>query len=272
MKSWLIHQIAPDVEGSLTENAAQASGSASWVFDHVEAPQPPALDFSADFILQERIAVEVEFQRSPLGAVQQLFPAYAVVQLIRRYPNYAIVQEKRNIKHAGKVLNQQLLEAKARRKTLSRMIVEMDRRYQQEVRTLEGQIGEIDGNLERSRQQEAREITLLERALQSTLEQGVPSSGRPISADDVTSAQKRYTDAQRDLEDQRKNLQRRLDKIRANSDDLRLTENLRDELDGIEVEVTMLQDQIARAARERGRYDLITLQRFLARIAATAPF
>lgn len=272
VKSWLIHQIAPDVEGSLTENAAQASGSASWVFDHVEAPQPPALDFSADFILQERIAVEVEFQRSPLGAVQQLFPAYAVVQLIRRYPNYAIVQEKRNIKHAGKVLNQQLLEAKARRKTLSRMIVEMDRRYQQEVRTLEGQIGEIDGNLERSRQQEAREITLLERALQSTLEQGVPSSGRPISADDVTSAQKRYTDAQRDLEDQRKNLQRRLDKIRANSDDLRLTENLRDELDGIEVEVTMLQDQIARAARERGRYDLITLQRFLARIAATAPF
>ena len=272
VKSWLIHQIAPDVAVPLPASVTQPSGSASWVFDHMETEQPAPLDFSADFILHERIGVEVEFQRSPFGAVEFLFPAYAVVQLVRRYPHYAIVQEKKNIRRAGKVLEQQLLEAKARRKTLSRMIVEMDRRYQQEVRILEGQIAELEGDLERSRQQEAREVTRLERALQNALEQGQAASAKPISADDVTNAQKRYTEAQRDLDDQRKNLQRRLDKIRSNSDDLRLTDNLRDELDGIEAEVTTLQDQLARAANERGRYELITLRRFLARIAATAPF
>ncbi len=269
VRSWLIQQIAPDVAAT-PPSTIQPSASASWVFDHLDsAEQPEQHDFSPDFILRERISVEVEFQRSRFGAVQQLFPAYAVIQLMRRYPHYAIVAEKASFRKASRVMEQQLLEAKARRKTLSRMIVEMDRRYQQEVRTLEAQIGELDGDLERSRQQEAREITRLERALQNVESEAGAST---ISAEDVESARRRYTEAQRDLDDQRRSLQRRLDKIRASSDDLRLTENLRDELDSIEAEVSQLQEQIVSANGARGRYELITLRRFLARIAATAPF
>ncbi|MEP7293594.1 MAG: hypothetical protein ABI835_17540 [Chloroflexota bacterium] len=272
VKSWLISQIAPDVAAP-APSVFPSSARPSWIFDHLEAARPDTLDFSPDFILHERISVEVEFQRSPFGVIEQLFPAFAVVQLIRRYPAYAIVAEKASIRRICRTLEQQLLEGKARRKTLSRMIVEMDRRYQQDVRTLEGQMTELAGELERSYQQETREIPRLERALQNALEDGQPStSGTPISAEDVEFARQRYADAQRDLEDQLRNLQKRLDKIRANSDDLRLSQNLRDELDGIEAEVLLLQEQYSRAIHERARYELITLRRFLAKIAATAPF
>src|SRR5690606_16414014 len=140
---WLINQLAPDMPETQTAPAAQATGQNSWIFDHLEAAAPTQIDFSADFILHERISVEVEFQRSSLGALEPLFPAFALVRLLQRYPRYPLVAETANLAWLVQLLDQQLLEAKARRKTLSRMIVEMDRRYQREVRTLEAKIAEL---------------------------------------------------------------------------------------------------------------------------------
>lgn len=266
VRSWVLSHIAPDAPATTTSETM--TPQASWIFDYLEPVQPAPLDFSADFILHERISVEVEFQRSPFRGVERLFPAYALVQLMRRYPHYPLVTEKSNLARVTRMLEQQLLEAKARRKTVSRLIVEMDRRTNQEIRTYEAQILQFSEDLSRSRQQEVREISRLERALQNAASDPTAS----IRDEDVRLARERYATAQETLEEQLDDAERALRQLTANSDDLRLMQKLRDDLITIEAEVTSLQEQYNRASQQRDRYQFITLRHFLWRIAATSPF
>ena len=174
-KSWLFNRIAAipalaPVTTALTLPAAEPK-KASWVYDHVEQPQPAQLDFPDEFITYERLRAEVEFDQSIFQAVRILFPAFALVNFLARYLNYPLVAEKAHYAHASRLLEQQLIDAKTRRKTLSRLIVESDRRYQQELRTVEALIFQLGNDLLTSQQQEAREIARLERALQSAADE-----------------------------------------------------------------------------------------------------
>ena len=150
---------------------APETKKASWVYDHVEQPAPAQLDFAAEFITYERLRAEVEFDQSVFQAARILFPAFALVNFLVRYLNYPLVAEKTHFARATRFLEQQLIDAKTRRKTLSRLIVESDRRYQQEVRTLDALIFQLGNDLQTSQQQEAREIARLERALQSAADE-----------------------------------------------------------------------------------------------------
>ncbi len=165
VKSWLMNRVAtPEETESL---ASEAVPRDSWVFDHVEAPKPALLDFTDDFILHERIAVEVAFENSVFVTIPRLFLPFAVAQLLIRYRGYPLVVEKAHAQQVSRSLEKQLADAKARRKTLSRLIVEADRRYQQEVRTLEIAVLRLKGDLDYSHRQETREVMRLERTVQN---------------------------------------------------------------------------------------------------------
>ncbi len=166
VRGWLLSRVTgfPPTSAPAPAEASDAART-SWIYDHLD--QPP-LDFNDDFIQHERYSVEAEFQRSVFHNFNFLFPLFALVLFVWRYAGYPQVSEKANLGRAHRGLQQQLVEAKSRRKALSREIVEADRRYQQEVRALEVTITQLGGELELSRQQEARETMRLEHALRST--------------------------------------------------------------------------------------------------------
>lgn len=167
VKSALLSWLAAELPASVTIPAQTASEvtKASWVFDHVEQTQ---VDFSDDFVQHERDAAQAAFRQTPLRPLTALFPVYALAQFVWRYSSYPQVIEKANVGRLSRNLRQQVDEAKTRRKSLSLLIVEADRRYQQDVRTLEVTLADIRHELQLSRQQEAREAMRLERALHST--------------------------------------------------------------------------------------------------------
>ena len=176
VKSWLIERIAtglPSISQSLPLPTTLLPDvkPKSWVFDHVEAPKNAQLDFADEFITYERLRAEVEFDQSVIQAARFVFPAFALITFLLRYRSYPLVIEKTHFAQATRTLSQQLIEAKTRRKTLSRLIVEADRRYQQEVRTLEALIAQLANDLVTSQQQQSREIARLERALQSAAQE-----------------------------------------------------------------------------------------------------
>lgn len=160
---WLAERLPSSVT-VLTPPTSEAA-KASWIFDHLQQDQ---VDFTDEFIDHERRSAELAFEQSILRPVRQLFPLFALVTFIWRYSTYPQVIEKANAGRISRDLQQQLIEAKARRKDLSRLIVEADRRYQQEVRRLESVISELASELKTSREQENREVMRLERALHST--------------------------------------------------------------------------------------------------------
>ncbi|MFN8564956.1 MAG: hypothetical protein U0703_25780 [Anaerolineae bacterium] len=160
---WLAEKLPPSIT-VLTPQSSEATKS-SWIYDHLEQEQ---VDFTDEFIAHERGSAEAAFDQSLLRPARALFPVYALAQFVWRYSTFPQVIEKASVERIARSLQQQLIEAKARRKTLSRLIVEADRRYQQEVRRLEGGINELTGELNLSRQQETREVMRLERALHST--------------------------------------------------------------------------------------------------------
>ncbi len=176
MKSWLINWVAtglPTLNPSVSTPTAPAplAKPKSWVFDHVEKPKDAQLDFADEFVNYERLRAEVEFDQSPVQAARFLLPAFALLNFVLRYRSYPLVIEKTHFTQACRTLEQRLVEAKTRRKTLSRLIVEADQRYQQELRSLETLIGQFASDLASSQQQEAREIARLERALHSAAQE-----------------------------------------------------------------------------------------------------
>ncbi|HVU13084.1 MAG TPA: hypothetical protein VHD90_17520, partial [Phototrophicaceae bacterium] len=165
--SWVKTWLASHVPSTAPIPAAlQETPRDSWVFDHLQ-PQP--LDFSDEFIIHERIALEVEFQQSLLRPYSRLFMPFALMRILMRYPRYSLVIEKNTIERLARDLSRQLIDAKARRKTLSRLIVEAERRYQQEVRSLEASLSQLRSDLDYAQRQETREIAQWERTLQSLI-------------------------------------------------------------------------------------------------------
>ncbi len=165
--SWVKTWLASHVPSTAPIPAnLQVSSRDSWVFDHLQ-PQP--LDFSDEFIIHERIALEVEFQQSILHPYSRLFMPFALTRILMRYPRYSLVIEKNNAERLARDLAKQLIDAKTRRKTLSRLIVEAEQRYQQEVRSLEASLIQLRSDLDYAQRQETREIAQLERTLQSLI-------------------------------------------------------------------------------------------------------
>ncbi|MCC6803521.1 MAG: hypothetical protein IT319_11610 [Anaerolineae bacterium] len=160
---WVAERLPSSVT-VLTPATSEAMKS-SWIFDHLKQDQ---VDFTDEFLQHERHTAELAFERSILRPVRQVFPLFALVTFAWRYSTYPQVLEKASAARTSRDLQQQLIDAKARRKTLSRLIVEADRRYQQQVRVLESSAAELHRELEISRQQENREVMRLERALHST--------------------------------------------------------------------------------------------------------
>jgi hypothetical protein len=85
--------------------------------------------------------------------------------LAQRFPTYAPVIEKTQQQAFCAELENQLFAAVNRRKTLSKLVVEADRRYQQELGYLELEIAQVSGELQYSLKKEARERTHVERIL-----------------------------------------------------------------------------------------------------------
>jgi hypothetical protein len=167
VRSWLVSHIAASLPPSVASTLSPVKPS-SWLYDHVEQPKAAPFDFTDEFILHERISAEIEFERSILSSVRPLRPAFALATALLHYRTYPIVIEKGTLERVYRSLQTQLVDAKTRRKVLSRHIVEADRRYQQAIRVVEGTIIDLTSELEGSRQQEAREVARLERLLAST--------------------------------------------------------------------------------------------------------
>jgi hypothetical protein len=167
MRSWLVSHIAANLPPSVASTLSTVKPS-SWLYDHVEQPKAAPFDFTDEFILHERISAEIEFERSIFSGIRPLRPVFALATALLHYRTYPIVIEKGTLERVYRSLQTQLDDAKTRRKVLSRHIVEADRRYQQAIRVLEGTIIDLRGELEGSRQQEAREVARLERLLAST--------------------------------------------------------------------------------------------------------
>ncbi|MEO8395309.1 MAG: hypothetical protein ABI700_20105, partial [Chloroflexota bacterium] len=194
MKSWLINWVAAGIPAlnpvlSPTGSSAAEAQPKSWVFDHVEKPKDAQLDFADEFITYERLRAEVEFDQSVVQAARFVFPAFALATFLMRYRSYSLVIEKTHFAQASHVLAQQLIEAKTRRKTLSRLIVEADRRYQQEARTLEALISQLAVDLQTSQQQQTREIARLERALQNAAQELTDQHLQPGRVPGIEAAQ-----------------------------------------------------------------------------------
>lgn len=160
---WLAEVLPPSI--TVLAPPSSEAGKSSWIYDHLEQEQ---VDFTDEFVRHERLSAEAEFQQSFLNRLSALFPIFALAKVVWRYSTYPQVIEKASVERNSHDLQQRLIVAKARRKTLSRLIVEADRRYQQEVRALEASAADLRRELELSRQQETREVMRLERALHST--------------------------------------------------------------------------------------------------------
>lgn len=168
IRGWLRERMSAGLPLSIPLPPALDLSKSSWVFDHLEQPKPAQLDFSDEFILQERIVAELQFEESPLHSVSFLLPVFALARFLLNYRRYDVVAEKAAIARACRRVEDELLEARATRKLLSRLIVEADRRYLQEIRRLEATIAQIAAELSVSQGQETREVARLERALQNT--------------------------------------------------------------------------------------------------------
>lgn len=168
LRDWLRERMAAGLPLTIPAPPPLDLSKTSWVFDHLEVPKPAQLDFSDEFILHERIVAELQFEESVLHSASFLLPAYALARFLLNYRHYGVVAEKAELTRACREVEKDLLEAKATRKLLSRLIVEADRRYLQEVRRLEATIAQIADELNASQQQQTREIARLERALQNT--------------------------------------------------------------------------------------------------------
>lgn len=333
MRSWLVNHIAASLPPSVASTLSPVKPS-SWLYDHVEQPKPAPFDFTDEFILHERISAEIEFERSIFSSVRPLRPAFALATALLHYRTYPLVIEKGTLERVYRSLQAQLVDAKTRRKVLSRHIVEADRRYQQAIRTLEATIAELSSALESSRQQEAREVARLERLIEANdlnslpIEPGrVPGieaaqiaalasvgvktatditpaneaialfalqgihygsprvdwdrlvewrglleqriAGEPhISPEDVEVVRVRHVESRLPLEDELKDAEIELSRIKIDSEMHQLTTNLHADLTAVEAEVNGVQHEMTRVAEELSRYDLITLRRLVTKMIA----
>ena len=171
-RSWLVSHVFPEESISVPEVPPESTIRAnSWVYDHVEQPQPAPLDFSDEFLTQERLRAKGEFERSPFHALHLLVYLYVVLRMLLRFRGHMQVFEKQHRHEDHRQLEQQLLAAKAQRKPLSRQIVEADQRHQQEIQALELRIAEASANLQYALKREARELTQIERILHEAMDE-----------------------------------------------------------------------------------------------------
>jgi hypothetical protein len=332
VRSWLVSHLASTLPPSVVTSLSPVKQS-SWLYDHVEQPKPAPFDFTDEFVLHERISAEIEFERSIFSAIRPLRSPYALVMALIHYRTYPLVIEKGNLERVCRSLEAQLVDAKTRRKVLSRHIVEADRRYQQAIRTLEATVADLTSTLEVSRQQEAREVARLERLIGATdltrqpiepgrvpgieaaqiaalaavgvrtaadittanesvalhalqgIQYGSPRvdwdrliewrgllEQRPstphISPADVQNVRERYAEMRQPLEEELKDAEIELGRIKIDSEIVQLTTNLHADLNAVEAEVSSLQHDITRVSDELSRYDLITLRRLLVKMLA----
>lgn len=165
-RSWLFNQLLDRIAPPLPEApTAPAVPADSWVFDHLQHNQPPQIFFSDEFLAQEQTRLAREFDQSFLNPVKALYYPYLLIMLALHFPTYTPVIEKAQQEAICRDLDNQLLEAVSRRKTLSKLIVEADRHHQQELGNLEMEIAQISGELQYLLKKEARERTHVERIL-----------------------------------------------------------------------------------------------------------
>jgi hypothetical protein len=119
--------------------------------------------------------------------------------MLSRYRSHLLVFEKQHRQEDYRELETRLLAAKARRKPLSRQIVEADQRHQQEIQALELQVAEVASNLQYALKRETRELAQIERILHEVMDERsvvpvhLPEIGveatQPINTSNETSLQ-----------------------------------------------------------------------------------
>ena len=253
-KSWLVERIFAVPSPSPAPPDLPAAKPDSWVFDYLtveaEAPAPPA--FTDDFLQQERRAIDQAFAESIWHSARWLVYPYLLVELMRRFPSYPVVRDKRRREAQYHSLDDQVSGALANRKRLSRLIVEADRCYQQEVRVLELRLARLADDLQYARAKEARELVHIERVLSD------PSAETALSVDDLRARERQYGETRLQLEQQQRDDQDQLDRVRHDSENLARVKHLRDEFAASERDLAALRREHSQMRAELDLYARIT--------------
>lgn len=292
-RNWLVSQMlerfAPPVPEAPPLSSAPAD---SWVFDHLAHEPPAQVGFSDQFLTLERLKLEVQFDRSFLKSMRAAFYPYLIWMLFRRFPTYPAVIEKEQQAQGQRDLEDHLQAAVAHRKMLSRLIVEADRRWQQEVAALEQIAAQVSGEMEYSLRKEARDRARIERILyeqtqaangqnatniqaagdwddlarwRASLEQSdVSDEVVSISAEDIRLTADRYSDAHLTLAARQQAVARQLAALQTDSDSLALVNSLRLALEENEQEISAIKQRQAHASDDLRRYQDITRFRLIA--------
>ncbi len=142
--------------------------------------------------------------------------------------------------------------ALANRKRLSRLIVEADRCYQQEIRVLELRLARLADDLQYARAKEARELVHIERILND------PAAESVLPVADLRARERQYGETRSQLEQQQRDEQARLDRVRHDSENLARVQRLRDEFAASEHDLAALRREHVQMRTELDRYDRIT--------------
>ncbi len=251
-KSWLVERIFTVPSPPPTPDPP-ATKPDSWVFDYLtaEAEAPTSPDFTDDFLRQERRAIDQAFAESIWRSAYWLAYPYLLIELMRRFPSYPVVRDKRRREAQYHSLEDQVAAALANRKRLSRLIVEADRCYQQEVRVLELRLARLADDLQYARAKEARELVHIERVLND------PSAESALSVDDLRARERQYGESCLQLEQQQRDDQAQLDRVRRNSENLARVKYLRAEFAASERDLAALRREHTQMQTELDRYDRI---------------
>ncbi len=252
-KSWLAERFfaASAVTPAPDPPAAKPD---SWIFDYLaaEAEAPVLPDFTDDFLRQERRAIDRTFAELIWRSASWIAPVYLLVMLMLRFPDYPVVRDKRRREAQYRSLDDQVAAALANRKRLSRLIVEADRCYQQEVRVLELRLARLADDLQYARAKEARELVHIERVL------GDQAAESALSVDDLRARERQYGETRSQLEQQQRDDQAQLERVRHESENLTRVERLRDEFAAGERDLAALRREHAQMRDELDLYDRIT--------------
>jgi hypothetical protein len=189
-RSWLASHVFTEESAPVPEAPPESAlRSDSWIFDHVDQPQPAAQDFSDEFLAQERLRAKREFEGSIFRSLRLLAYPCVMLKMARRFRSSMLVFEKQHRQEDCHDLENRLLAAKAQRKTLSRQIVEADQRYQQELQALELKLAQLSSDLQYSLRKEARELAQIERILHEEMDErpvGTPFDILPANEFEAT--------------------------------------------------------------------------------------
>lgn len=264
-KSWLVERVLPPKPDRVKVEVVQPHVSSptkpdSWVFDYLDDDHQPSEfelpEFDDAFLAQERLAITKAFERSRWRAARWLVYPYLLVALMLRFSNYALVIEKRHCMETYRSLDEQMLAVKAKRSTLSRLIVEADRCQQQEIRVLEQRLARVGDDLQYTRAKEARELVHIERILNDSVDGSDMTSEPPV--EEMRARERQYREARLSLETQQRDDRAALERVKLDSDKLSQINDLREELHATEGTLAALRQQYTEVRETLSRYERIT--------------